>query len=691
MCLLGNHGMLGFIDGTFTSPEEEKNGDSETKAKDQWKRSDTLIKGWIFGSVSQEVMISNELVGLDSACAVWDKLDKAYSTLPIDLRDEEMAKYVPLHRALLKGDWVKAQEIFNNDKDALTVKLVETGETALHIAIFRSKNTGLVKNLLEEINEESLLTLLDSNKLNVVHHAAAVGNTDGARMVVEKNPSLLFMLDVDGYLPIHRAIVSSHIKTFEYLVGASKEYIQHSNGVGYQSPFEGKVGVRLINLVIDARLFDVASKLIQEFPDMARGSDVNGDSALSYITDLPDAYLSGAGYNFYQRFVYSHLPAENNDLHDSEMNHDIENQESYKTKFITMCQRFGFIRVPHIKHLHEDRVKHNAAITLLKFICKEVGKKGGFRDLSKYYGDAFILAVQNDTPEAVEAIDECFPTAIWMTNKDNYSISQIAITKRCEKVYNFLVNKLEDKHIHKRTVDNNRNNLLHLAGKLAPMDKLNRVSGAALQMQREIQWFQEVKKFMIPTAVEETNAEEETPMTVFRIEHKQLRKEGEEWMKKAADSYTITTALIITIAFAAAITVPGGSSGNTGKAIYTKKASFIIFAVSDAISFFTSTTSLLLFLSILTARHREEDFLYRIPKRLIFGLGMLFLSVTFMIIAFSATLYLQFEGGKARILIPIATLTCLPIASFVTLQFPLLVELINSTYCTGIFAKQKGP
>jgi len=177
---------------------------------------------------------------------------------------------------------------------------------------------------------------------------------------------------------------------------------------------------------------------------------------------------------------------------------------------------------------------------------------------------------------------------------------------------------------------------------------------------------------------------------VFRREHKELRKEGEEWMKKTADSYTITAALIVTIAFAAAITVPGGNNGDTGKAIYETKPSFLIFAVSDAISLFTSTTSLLLFLSILTTRYRDEDFLYRLPKILILGLTMLFLSVTSMMVAFSATLYLLLGQENAWILIPIAALACLPIASFVTLQFPLLVELINSTYGHGIFVQHSG-
>ncbi|GKA27817.1 ankyrin repeat family protein [Tanacetum coccineum] len=78
----------------------------------------------------------------------------------------------------------------------------------------------------------------------------------------------------------------------------------------------------------------------------------------------------------------------------------------------------------------------------------------------------------------------------------------------------------------------------------------------------------------------------------LRREHKKLRKDREEWMKNTADSYTITVALIITIVFAAAITVLGGNDDKTGKPIFETKPSFIIFVVADAISLFTATTSL---------------------------------------------------------------------------------------------------
>ncbi|GJV48996.1 ribonuclease H-like domain-containing protein [Tanacetum coccineum] len=155
------------------------------------------------------------------------------------------------------------------------------------------------------------------------------------------------------------------------------------------------------------------------------------------------------------------------------------------------------------------------------------------------------------------------------------------------------------------------------------------------------------------------------------------------------DSYTITATLIISIVFVAAITVPGGNDDKTGKPIYEMKPSFIIFVVADAISLFTATTSLLSFLYILTARYVDGYFLYHLPKRLIYGLVMIFVSVISMMIAFGATLYIMFGQGKQWILIPIGALACLPIASFVTLQFPLLVDLISSTYGPGYFAKER--
>nr|XP_043638266.1 uncharacterized protein LOC122609276 [Erigeron canadensis] len=335
-------------------------------------------------------------------------------------------------------------------------------------------------------------------------------------------------------------------------------------------------------------------------------------------------------------------------------------------------------------------MKHKKALMILERICKQIGTITKGAKIHNQYCGAFNAAVLKDNYEAVETIRRYFPIAIATRHNDN-SISQTIAKYRGE----FILKLLEDLYVDKESnsslmnlaPDTEGNNVLHLAGLLAPIEKLNVVPGAALQMQKEVQWFQKIKKFMLPSKVEETNNKGQTPIMVFREEHKDLRKEGEEWMKKTSDSYTITAALITTIVFAAAITVPGGNDQTTGKPIYTTNASFIVFAISDAISLFTSTTSLLLFLSILTARYHEDDFLSKVPNRLILGLVMLFLSVTSMMVAFGAILYIMFGRGKQWILILIIVLACIPIVSYVILQYPLLSELVSSTYGHGIYKK----
>ncbi|KAJ0605647.1 putative PGG domain-containing protein [Helianthus annuus] len=342
--------------------------------------------------------------------------------------------------------------------------------------------------------------------------------------------------------------------------------------------------------------------------------------------------------------------------------------------------------VPHIKNLHEDKLKHDKTHNILKFLCDKASKIGG----SEEYKRALVLAVENNNREVIEHITKSFRQSIRNTRDNKYTLYQLSIMNRCEHAYNFLVHEAPyHKDLHHSTVfSDHEDNLLHLVGKLAPQDKLNMVTGATLQMQRELQWFQEVGKLVPIKEREARNNEEKTPTMVFRNEHEDLRQKGEEWMKHTANSYTITAALIITMVFAGAITVPGGNNGDTGEAIYKTKPAFIIFIVSDAIALFTSTTSLLLFLSILTARYAIDDFLYKLPKRLILGLIMLFMSVVTMLIAFSATLYIMAGQENSWILIPISIVTCLPIVSFVTLQLPLLYDLLSSTYGRGIFVKR---
>ena len=91
--------------------------------------------------------------------------------------------------------------------------------------------------------------------------------------------------------------------------------------------------------------------------------------------------------------------------------------------------------------------------------------------------------------------------------------------------------------------------------------------------------------------------------------HKELVDKGEKLMKETTTSYTVVGTLIITIMFAAAITVPGGNDSNTGLPMFLNNKVFTLFIISDALSLLSSSTSVLMFLGILTSRYAEEDFL----------------------------------------------------------------------------------
>lgn len=95
-----------------------------------------------------------------------------------------------------------------------------------------------------------------------------------------------------------------------------------------------------------------------------------------------------------------------------------------------------------------------------------------------------------------------YPDLIWKVDGDEntYSIFHIAVKNRQADIFK-LIYEIESsyKDILLRFEDNERNNILHLAGKLASSDQLNIVSGAALQMQRELFWFK-VKYLIAPLA-----------------------------------------------------------------------------------------------------------------------------------------------------------------------------------------------
>ncbi|XP_023520198.1 ankyrin repeat-containing protein NPR4-like [Cucurbita pepo subsp. pepo] len=174
------------------------------------------------------------------------------------------------------------------------------------------------------------------------------------------------------------------------------------------------------------------------------------------------------------------------------------------------------------------------------------------------------------------------------------------------------------------------------------------------------------------------------PRELFTQQHKELVKEAEKWVKSTANSCMLVATLIATVVFAAAFTVPGGNDENNGSPMFLNHKWFTVFVVSDAIALISSSTSILLFLSILTSRYAESDFLFWLPLELVLGLGSLFVSVLGMVLAFSACFFLHYGRHISWIPLLITGMAIVPIYWFCVLQWKLWADGLAALHASGM-------
>ncbi|KAJ7969078.1 Ankyrin repeat-containing protein [Quillaja saponaria] len=211
-------------------------------------------------------------------------------------------------------------------------------------------------------------------------------------------------------------------------------------------------------------------------------------------------------------------------------------------------------------------------------------------------------------------------------------------------------------------VDEDGNNILHLAGKLPRQERFDS-SRPNLQMQKEVSWYKEVEKRVPISLSNVRNSDGMTPREVFDAEHKELAKEGERAAKETTDKCMLVATLVATIVFAAALTVPGARQAN--------EKWFITFILSNAVALFFSATSIILFLFILSSSFTETETIKRGTMsmwgqtRLRWGFRTLFVSLVSMIIAFTAATFLIYEHQSTWVAYVIAALACFPVILFV--------------------------
>ncbi|KAL0644746.1 hypothetical protein Bca4012_043036 [Brassica carinata] len=188
-------------------------------------------------------------------------------------------------------------------------------------------------------------------------------------------------------------------------------------------------------------------------------------------------------------------------------------------------------------------------------------------------------AASSGNVEFLVILIRAYPDLLWKVDEKNQSLFHIAALNRHESIFN----------------------IIYELGSIKDL----------------IAAYKEAVKKIVPHSyIKAKNSKGEVAQDLFTEKHKELRKEGEKWMKDTATSCMLVSTLIATVVFAAPFTVPGGINDTTGFPILKNKVWFNVFLLSDAVALFSSSISIVIFLSILTSRYAEDDFLVSLPSRL---------------------------------------------------------------------------
>ncbi|XP_059442393.1 ankyrin repeat-containing protein NPR4-like [Corylus avellana] len=569
---------------------------------------------------------------------------------------EVLPKYGPLRVAIDSGDWDTASNFLRSNHDAKTARISVNGRRVLHVAVFAG-HMEIVEELVQLLSVAEL-GKRDDFGLTALAQAVILQNIRMVNCMLRKNTNLLNIRDNENRIPLITALEFGNIKVARYLYSVSLENDQTLRDIDASTAL-----TRFILL----NNFDVALDLLNRYPCSAIAPNMYMSSPLAALASKSSAFPSGNQLSLWEKWIYACISIPSTDS-TNDIQIDIHQSDHVKMSGSGIK-----------KHLYEIKLRHHQARQLLVQMCSEVRKMD--RDC---VNEAILQAVKGGVVEFIDAIVKVDGRLLYSTDAEGRNLFFYAVLHRQAKIFSF-IHRLDVKStLITNALDSSSNTILHMVAMLEHSTERDRITGAALKMQSELRWFKDVEKVCLPWIHDIRNKTNMTAKELFIHNHKDMLKEGEKWMKATATSCMVVGALIITIMFTAAFTVPGGNNQNTGFLTFSDKKLFTAFIIFDALSLFSASTSVLIFLGMVTSRYAEDDFSRSLPLKMIIGHYTLFFSIATMMVAFCSGLFLMVPK-KLWMVIPVICLASVTVIQFASMLFPLLVYMLKqiSTYRLG--------
>ncbi|XP_028794069.1 uncharacterized protein LOC114749695 [Neltuma alba] len=583
----------------------------------------------------------------------------------------EIAENDRLYKAICDNKWEIAKALLEEKPNALTSKITASGKTPFHVAALFG-HANIMEELLKLLEDPEFLETVDDIGSTPLLIASVTGITQVAKCLVDKNP---YLLAIPSYLtcelPVTSAFRSGHHEMGRYLYSQTPlEYLQPRY-------FGHPLGPTLLRYCLQTQCFDIAHHLLSQCQELLFASDFKAWEPIHSIATITSTIPSPTELVFWKRWIYDYI--------------DTNSTPSFQSAFLpiqneaedTRERKQGKLTGPGIKKIKEMKLQQAQANELVDLLCRNASKRDG------NITSALFVAAKEGNVEFVVKVSNANPEILLTVDNSRQSIFYHAIEHRQARVFN-LIHGLRFKDVFACSKDNNGNTLLHAAAAKAPDIILNRIYGPALQMQRELQWFKEVESITPSSFRVLQNNEGMTAEASFRQHHRELMKQGEEWIKETASSYSLVGILIVTITFAVVFTLPGGNDQNSGLPLFIKQPSFNVFILSTIVSLVASSTSVLMFLAILTSPFSEEAFLNFLPSKLLFGVSTLLISMVAMIITFLSAIHLTLKHSNYHgAMLPIILFTSVPISYSLLSLIPVIRNTAFSAYGT-VFNRKAG-
>lgn len=134
------------------------------------------------------------------------------------------------------------------------------------------------------------------------------------------------------------------------------------------------------------------------------------------------------------------------------------------------------------------KLNHKISNKLLSCMCEQITTLNTQQKRKGRVYTALIRATKKGMFEFVSMMLKEDQTLVWTSDAKFRNLILLAILHRQAEIVS-LIFELDQKGSLSCKLDDDNNSMLHMVGMSADSTMLNRIAGAALQMQKELQWF----------------------------------------------------------------------------------------------------------------------------------------------------------------------------------------------------------